>query len=117
MKRTSKRNSAKRKGPKFGGRSTAVGVGYEAQVAASIASKMLGGDYYVVWDGINGEDIAAITMQDAEPVDDVVITLRGKLQPKVFISALLCGSSTSLRLHNGQGVGFCGRCPRLLALA
>jgi hypothetical protein len=87
VKRTSKRNSAKRKGPKFGGRSTAVGVGYEAQVAASIASKMLGGDYYVVWDGINGEDIAAITMQDAEPVDDVVITLRGKLQPKVFISA------------------------------
>jgi len=41
----------------------------------------------VVWDGINGGDIAAVTMQDAEPVDDVVITLRGELQPKVFISA------------------------------
>lgn len=41
----------------------------------------------MVWDGINGGDIAAITMQDAEAVDDVVVTLHGELQPKVFISA------------------------------
>ena len=41
----------------------------------------------MVWDGINGGDIAAVTMQDAEPVDDVVVTLRGELQAKVFISA------------------------------
>ncbi len=48
---------------------------------------MLGGDGCVVWEGINGGDIAAITMQDAEPVDDVVVTLRGELQHKVYISA------------------------------
>lgn len=71
----------------FGGRSTAVGVGYEAQVAAYIASKMLAGGSCVCWDGINGGDIAAITMQDAEPVDDVVLSLRADLQAKVFISA------------------------------
>ena len=87
MKKITKRTSARRRGPKFGGRATAVGVGYEAQVAAYTAVKMLGGDSCVVWDGINGGDIAAITMQDAEPVDDVVVTLRGELQPKVFISA------------------------------
>ena len=40
-----------------------------------------------VWDRINGGDIAAITTQDAEPVDDVVVTLRGQLQSKLFISA------------------------------
>jgi len=87
VKKTPKRTSAKRRGSAFGGRATAVGVGYEAQVAASIASKMLAGDSCIVWEGINGEDVAAITMQDAEPVDDVVVTLRGQLQAKVFISA------------------------------
>lgn len=87
MRNALKRNAAKRRGPKFGGRATAVGVGYEAQVAASIASKMLGGDACVLWEGINGGDVAAITMQDAEPVDDVVVTLRGKTEFKIFISA------------------------------
>ncbi|MEQ1935000.1 MAG: hypothetical protein ABL962_14165, partial [Fimbriimonadaceae bacterium] len=87
MKKAPKRNFPKERAPKFGGRATAVGVGYEAQVAASIATKMLAGDSCIVWDGINGEDIAAITMQDAEPVDDVVVTLHGPLQTKVFISA------------------------------
>jgi hypothetical protein len=48
---------------------------------------MLAGDSCIVWEGINGKDVAAITMQDAEPVDDVVVTLRGQLQAKVFISA------------------------------
>lgn len=56
-------------------------------MAASIAAKMLGGDACVVWDGIGGGHITAITMQDAEPVDDVVLTLQGELQSKVFISA------------------------------
>ncbi len=56
-------------------------------MAASIAVGMLAGNSCVVWNGINGGDIAAITMQDAEPVDDVVVTLLGEIQPKVFISA------------------------------
>lgn len=48
---------------------------------------MLGGDGCVVRDGINGGGIVAITMQDAEPVDDVVVALHGEPQTKVFISA------------------------------
>ncbi len=48
---------------------------------------MLGGNACTVWDDVNGEDIVAITMQDTEPVDDVVVTLCGEHQPKVFISA------------------------------
>jgi hypothetical protein len=85
--RPPRRNSAKRQRRTFGGRGTAVGVGYEAQVGADLGAKMLGGESCAVWDGINGGDIAAVTMQDAEPVDDVVVTLRGELQAKVFISA------------------------------
>ena len=38
-------------------------------------------------EGINGGDIAAITMQDAENVDDIVVTLRGEPSPQIFISA------------------------------
>jgi hypothetical protein len=100
VKRVRKRIVAKQGGPKFGGRATAVGVGYEAQVAASIAAKMLGGDSCVVWDGINGGDIAAVTMQDAEPVDDVVVTLRGQLQPKVFISAKHRSGAIAMTANN-----------------
>ena len=76
MKTAPKRKSVQKRSHRFGGRATAVGVGYEAQVAASIAVKMLGGDRCVAWDGIDGSEIAAITMQDAEPVDDVVLALR-----------------------------------------
>ena len=86
-KKTPTRKSAKKLTTKFGGRSTATGVGYESQIAASIAVKMLAGDRCIVWDGVNGGDIAAITMQDAEPVDDVVVTLSGQDQFKAFISA------------------------------
>ena len=87
-KATKRRHDPSSKHPsRFGGRATAVGVGYEAQVAASIATKMLGGDGCVVWDGIDGGNIIAITMQDSEPVDDVVVTLRGEPSAKIFISA------------------------------
>lgn len=87
MKTPPKRKPVQKRNYRFGGRATAVGVGYEAQVAASIAVKMLAGDRSVVWDGISGAEIAAITLQDAEPVDDVVVTLRRELPGKVFISA------------------------------
>ena len=87
MKIPRKKKPVQKPNHRLGGRATAVGVGYEAQVAASIAVKMLGGDRSVVWDGISGAAIAAITMQDAEPVDDVVVTLRKAPKGKVFISA------------------------------
>ena len=87
MKKTPKRTTTKRSGSIFGGRSTAVGVGYEAKVAAFIAVKMLAGDGCDIWEGVNGEDVAAVTMQDAEVVDDVVVELRGESAEKVFISA------------------------------
>ena len=87
VKTAPKRKSVQKRSHRFGGRATAVGVGYEAQVAASIAVKMLGGDRCVVWDGIDGSEIAAITMQDAEPVDDVVLALCRDVPGKVFISA------------------------------
>ncbi|WP_395747430.1 hypothetical protein [Prosthecobacter sp.] len=86
-KASSKRASSKRHAPRFGGRATAVGVGYESQVAAFIATKMLGGDGCLLWEGIDGGEIIAITMQDAESVDDVVVTLRGEHQTKIYISA------------------------------
>lgn len=40
-----------------------------------------------MWDGISGADVAAITMQAPEPVDDVVVSLRGEPDAGVFISA------------------------------
>jgi hypothetical protein len=87
VKKAPKRTTTKRRGSKFGGRPTAVGVGYEAKVAASIAMKMLAGDGCDVWEGVSGADVAAVTMQDAGPVDDVVVELRGEPAGKVFISA------------------------------
>ncbi len=71
----------------FGGRATARGVAYEFRIAALIATRMLAGDRCAAWSGISGADIAAITMQSPEPVDDVVVSLRGKPEGFVFISA------------------------------
>ena len=65
MKKAPKRTSTKRRGSKFGGRSTAVGVGYEAKVAAFVAVKMLAGDDCSLWEGVTGEHVVAVTMQDA----------------------------------------------------
>lgn len=72
---------------RYGGRATAGGISYEIRVAAFIATKMLASDRCVVWNGISGADIIAITMQAPEPVDDVVVSLRGEREASVFISA------------------------------
>jgi energy-coupling factor transporter ATP-binding protein EcfA2 len=71
---------------RFGGRATAGGVNYEVRVAASIAVKILAGSRCTVWEGISGADVAVITLQAPEPVDDIVVSLRGTLA-HAFISA------------------------------
>lgn len=87
VKKALKPTMTKRTASKFGGRSTAVGVGYEAKVAAFIAVKMLAGDGCSLWEGVNSEDVVAVTMQDAAAVDDVVVELHGERAGSVFISA------------------------------
>lgn len=72
---------------RFGGRATAGGVNYEVRIAAFVAVKMLSGNRCSVWDGINGSDISAITLQAPEPVDDIIVFLRGDPEACVFISA------------------------------
>ncbi len=72
---------------RFGGRATAGGVNYEVRVAALIAVKMLAGSKCSVWGGISGADVSSITMQAPEPMDDVVVSLRGDAEACVFISA------------------------------
>jgi hypothetical protein len=72
---------------RFGGRSTAGGVSYEVRIAAFIATKMLAGDRCTAWNGISGADVAAITLQAPEQVDDIVVSLRGESEARVFISA------------------------------
>jgi len=62
-------------------------VNYEVRVAAFLAVKMLSGKQCSVWDGINGAELSAITMQAPEPVDDIVVSLRGDTEACVFISA------------------------------
>jgi hypothetical protein len=71
----------------FGGRAAAGGVNYEVRVAAFIAVKMLAGNRCTVWDGISGADVAAITLQAAEAVDDIVVELRRGGSSHAFISA------------------------------
>lgn len=72
---------------RFGGRATAGGVNYEVRIAAFIAVKMLAGSQCAVWERISGEDLSAITLQAAEPVDDIVVSLHGDAESRVFISA------------------------------
>jgi hypothetical protein len=91
---TTRRRSGKQKRKRgalekhqYGGRATAGGVGYEVHVAAFLATKMLVGDRCAVWSSISGSDIAGITMQAPEAVDDVVLILRGQPEAFVFISA------------------------------
>ena len=72
---------------RFGGRATAGGVNYEVRIAALIAVKMLAGNRSSIWEGISGADIAAITMQAPEPVDDIVVNLHGDTEARIFISA------------------------------
>lgn len=72
---------------RFGGRATAGGVNYEVRIAAFIAVEMLAGNRCSVWDESSGEDVTAITLQAAEPVDDIVLSLRSDSKARVFISA------------------------------
>ncbi len=86
---------------KFGGRGTATGVGYEVDIAAFIAAKMLSGGHNEVFDAVSGTDISAITLQSDDPVDDIVLELKSN-GAKIFVSAkhrtgrvsLKSGSST-----------------------
>ena len=48
---------------------------------------MLIGDRCTALSGLSGADIAAITMQTPESVDDVILTLSGSPEASVFISA------------------------------
>jgi hypothetical protein len=81
---------------RFGGRGTAGGVNYEVRIAAFIAVKMLAGSKCSVWNGISGADVSAITMQAPEPVDDIVVNLRGDAEARVFISAKERSATISL---------------------
>lgn len=89
--------------PRFGGRATAGGVNYEARVAALIGVKMLAGAQSAVWDGISGADVLTVTMQSPEPVDDVVVSLRGGTQPRVFISAKSRGGTIAVTAKGAFG--------------
>jgi hypothetical protein len=71
----------------FGGRATAGGVNYEARIAAFVASHVLCGDHAVLWQGITGGDVATVTLQTSDAVDDVVVGLRPNGAARVFISA------------------------------
>ena len=48
---------------------------------------MLAGNRSSIWEGISGADIAAITMQAPEPVDDIVVNLHSDTEARIFISA------------------------------
>jgi hypothetical protein len=48
---------------------------------------MLIGDRCIALSGLSGADIAAVTMQAPEAVDDVILTLSGRPEASVFISA------------------------------
>lgn len=84
---------------RFGGRATATGVGYEVEIASFIGVKMLCGQSCPVWDDITGGDIAAITLQAPEPVDDIVVELR-EPDARIFISAKYRTTSISLSKSN-----------------
>ena len=86
---------------RFGGRATAGGVNYESRVAALIGAKMLGGAQSAVWDGISGANVLTVTMQAPEPVDDIVVQLRG--DARVFVSAKSRGGTIPLTSKGAFG--------------
>ena len=57
---------------------------------------MLSGSRCAVWSGVTGADVTAITMQAPEPVDDIVVNLRGDPEASVFISAKERGKTIPL---------------------
>ena len=81
---------------RFGGRATASGVNYEVRIAAFLSVQMLCGSRCAVWSGVTGADVSAITMQAPEPVDDIVVNLRGDPEARVFISAKERGETIPL---------------------
>lgn len=81
---------------RFGGRSTADGVGYEIDIAALLAVKAMAGGVASVFDGVTGDQIKAITLQAPEPVDDVVVDLTNPERGRIFISAKKRGNSIKL---------------------
>jgi len=82
---------------------------------------MLAGNAAVIWEGISGSEVLAITMQAPEPVDDVVVELRGAENyslrsrnegvPSRSVKAVQ-RSSTRLRLLSGSFTNRTGK-PRL----
>lgn len=86
--------------PRFGGRATAAGVNYECRIAAYYAVKMLCGDRGVIGGGLSGADVAAITVQTPDAVDDVVVQLRANPEARVFISAKLRNARITLSEKN-----------------
>ena len=62
---------------RLGGRATATGVGYEGCAAARLAVKMLHGQRALVWLGVHGGNLQAITLQSTAAVDDVVVDVAG----------------------------------------
>jgi len=85
---------------RFGGRATSAGVNYECRIAAFYAVKMLGGDRSAIADGISGADLASVTMQTVDAVDDVVLQLRMNPVAGIFISAKLRNASITLSERN-----------------
>ena len=81
---------------RFGGRATASGVNYEVRIAAFLSVQMLCGSRCAVWSGVTGADVSAITMQAPEPVDVIVVNLRGDPEARVFISAKERGETIPL---------------------
>ncbi|HEY4302573.1 MAG TPA: hypothetical protein VGM73_17005 [Candidatus Didemnitutus sp.] len=69
--------AAKKAAHRFGGRATSTGVGYEGHVAARLAVRMLIGEKALVWPGVHGGNLRAVTLQAATAVDDVVVELAG----------------------------------------
>ena len=96
LRKTPARRGIKRPGRRFGGRSTAAGVNYEARVAAFVAAHALCGDHAVLWQGVTGEDVVTVTLQTPDAVDDIVIGLRSNTAAQVFISAKSRSKSIAL---------------------
>src|SRR6266576_147944 len=100
-KANSRRSSKKKRLRHFGGRAGARGVNYESRVAAFIAANALCGDGTALWDGVDGSNIANITLQAPEAVDDIIIGLKGAETDRIFISAKHRAKSVPLTEQSG----------------
>lgn len=100
-KRASKKKQSKQAKRSFGGRATSGGVGYEVDVAAWMAVKMLAGGAVEIIDGLAASAISGVALQTHHAIDDVVLYLRDAHDAKVCISAKKRTGSVSL----GPGSG------------